>query len=496
MIVKFNRPGKSFAGLAAYLTHDAGKAKSSERVRWTHTLNLAHDEIPHAVDEMLWTVRAADDLKREAGVSAGGRKLENPVKHFSLNWHPSDKPSRDEMIEAVQDFLKDMGWEDRQAMLVAHTDKQYPHVHVMLNTVSPEDGRSINMGFEQVRASFWALRYERSQFRIHCEQRLRPYEEREPSPTRDVWQRMKEAERENDKAEVERCRETPDYFERGDVDERNSHEWVLLKTHQRKEREAFFVEGKKEFRRVRNMVYRHVRTEYRGEWVTYFDSERRGLDADSLAEMKTDIVTRQTEELEKRREEACKELRERRDKEYKDLLLHQKEERAELRARQKEGEASPHLLGLAFPENNKDGRTESDELEGYFRLAGREVTSPSGEQRPAFERHDDHHHHDHRRHLHDGESSRVHDGASLAGGLGLGALGGIAAIGERLFDGFFGGGPAVKRSDETPRERSKEAFNQRARQNEEQIRGQEARTEAEKLLAWWQERRERKRERD
>ena len=78
MIVRFAKPGKSFKGLAAYLTHDPDKAKTAERVAWTHTLNLANDHIPSAVDEMLWSYRAADQLKRQAGVAAGGRRLEYP----------------------------------------------------------------------------------------------------------------------------------------------------------------------------------------------------------------------------------------------------------------------------------------------------------------------------------------------------------------------------------------------------------------------------------
>lgn len=493
MIVKFGRPGKSFKGLAAYLTHDTGKAASSERVAWTHTLNLANDDVPLAVDEMLWTCRAADDLKREAGISAGGRKLENPVKHFSLNWHPSDKPSREEMIEAVQDFLQHLGWDDRQAVLIAHNDRPHAHVHVMLNTVSPTDGRTIDAAFEQVRASFWALEYERSRFRIHCEQRLRPYEAREPSPTRDVWQAMKDAEEQHDKTEAGRLTEAPDYFERGDPAERNAKEWSLLKAHQREQREAFFVEGKQAFRRVRNKVFRQVRADYRGEWMTYYDSQKRGLDDESLAEMKADIIARQTADLEEQRDAACKELREWRDKDYQRLLLRQKEERAELRARQEEGLASPHLLDRAYPPLTEND-TSREDMEGYFRQAGRETCSPPGERE--LPRDVAAEHGEIGREPSD-ESHRIHDGASASGMLGIGALGGLAEIGERLFDGFFGGGPAVKPSDESARNRERSnVADRRARQNEEQIRGQEAETEAERLLAWWQERRQRHRDRD
>jgi hypothetical protein len=91
MIVRILSPGKSFKGLASYLTHDP-EAKTTERVGWTHTLNLAHDHVSSAVDEMLWTSRNAELLKQEAGIHAGGRATENTVKHISLNWSPDETP--------------------------------------------------------------------------------------------------------------------------------------------------------------------------------------------------------------------------------------------------------------------------------------------------------------------------------------------------------------------------------------------------------------------
>ena len=77
MIVKFWDPGTSFRGLVQYLTHDVGRAATSERVAFTHTMGLANDDIPGAVNEMLWTFRNAELLKQEAGVHGGGRTVTN-----------------------------------------------------------------------------------------------------------------------------------------------------------------------------------------------------------------------------------------------------------------------------------------------------------------------------------------------------------------------------------------------------------------------------------
>jgi hypothetical protein len=184
MIVRIQRGGKSFKGLGTYLAHDKGKARTSERVAWTHTFNLANDDVPSAIDEMYWTYRAADQLKREAGIGTGGRRVERPVRHASLNWHPSQQPTKAEMLEAVQDFLRYMGWQEHQCVLFAHNDRPHQHVHVMVNAISPLDGRSLDTGFEWNRAEHWREDFDRRQ-RRQLDQDNKPFEEREDAPTRE-----------------------------------------------------------------------------------------------------------------------------------------------------------------------------------------------------------------------------------------------------------------------------------------------------------------------
>src|SRR5262245_1610755 len=149
MIPRLRPCGRSFKWLAAYLMHDPGKAQTSERVAWTHTINLAHDDVESAVNEMLHTFWNRDLLKEEAGIRRGGAKLEKPVKHFSLSWHPSLRPSKEEMIDATLSFLKAQGWEEHQAVVFAHDDKPHRHVHVMLNAVHPERGTRLKDSYER-----------------------------------------------------------------------------------------------------------------------------------------------------------------------------------------------------------------------------------------------------------------------------------------------------------------------------------------------------------
>ena len=79
MVVKVAGVGRSFAGVAAYCLHDRREPgepqpETSERVEWTDTRNL-----PTSRGDRAAAVMAAPELKRMAGGSAVGRKLEKPV---------------------------------------------------------------------------------------------------------------------------------------------------------------------------------------------------------------------------------------------------------------------------------------------------------------------------------------------------------------------------------------------------------------------------------
>ena len=73
---------------------------------------------------------------------------------------------------AVTESLETMGLSDRQAVMIAHRDTEHPHVHVVVNRVSVEDGRAAKLGNSYLKLSRWAERYEREQGRIRCPQRV------------------------------------------------------------------------------------------------------------------------------------------------------------------------------------------------------------------------------------------------------------------------------------------------------------------------------------
>ncbi len=376
MIVKISG-GTSFNGLATYLTHDPDQAKTAERVAWTHTHNLANDDVPCAVSEMVWTTRDAELLKQEAGVRAGGRATEQSVKHVSLNWAPDENPTREHMTQTAEYFLQHMNWQEHQAIFIAHQDK-HPHVHVMINAVHPETGLRLDDNFERRRAQAWALEYELANERVYCEQRLKNPADREDALTRPAWIAFQENRKEFERQEKSRA--NFDINSENDPNNpkiANSAEWKILKEFQKEERLEFFNQGKSEFSALQNSIYREVREEYRERWAFFYSLKRDGTDDEALASLKAGLVADQKAVLEARRDEACKELREARDGRYRGLLDRQAETRAELRERQEAGLESGAFLG------SLETRRE-DTAAGLFREAAREFTEHGHNARAEF----------------------------------------------------------------------------------------------------------------
>lgn len=341
--------GWSFKGVMQYLMHDIDHAPTSARVEWNLTLNLAHDEVEHALAEMIGTAKHAEVLKAEAGVHRGGTPTEKPVKHFSLNWHPSETPTKKEMIATTSDFLVFMGWQDHQAIIVCHNDRPHPHVHVIINRIHPERGTCLDDGFEKCRAQNWAMQYELGRDLVFCTQRLLPTDQRTPAMTRPAWEWSRKAVEAELEGERQRASFDPDYMGRLETRrEIEAQEWRLLKDQQRDERVQFFAEGKEAYKAVNRIVYREVRSEMRADWASLYSAKRNGLDFETLQQIRASLIARQKEMLDERREAASADLRAERDQIYRALLDEQKAQRTELIGRQEVGLRSPHLLDATY----------------------------------------------------------------------------------------------------------------------------------------------------
>ena len=182
MVPNVAATGKSFKGAALYYLHDkraAGEEEalfSSDRVAWTQTRNLATDNPETAWKVMAATALDQDRLKAEAGVKKTGRKSAQCVYAYSIAWHPEEngRISRAEMQRAADESIRAIGAEGHQVLLVAHNDTPHPHVHVIVNRVSPVDGRMLGTSNDFKKLDAWALAYrkERGEELLYCPSRM------------------------------------------------------------------------------------------------------------------------------------------------------------------------------------------------------------------------------------------------------------------------------------------------------------------------------------
>ena len=158
-----------------YITHDVGKS-STERVDFTEVLNMRTNDPEKAAKVMAWTAIHAAQLKEAAGLKATGRKTENPVYHFSLNWEPGETIPHKEMVKAAKSSLAALGYENHEAVFAVHTDKPHQHIHIVVNRINPETGKTHNPNNDYEALQRWAYQYEKDCGRVVCLERAIKYE--------------------------------------------------------------------------------------------------------------------------------------------------------------------------------------------------------------------------------------------------------------------------------------------------------------------------------
>jgi hypothetical protein len=178
MVPAITACGRSFRGAARYYAHDKrrdGEAVrlTTERVAWVETVNLPTGNPERAWRIMAHTALAQGHLKAAAGTKATGRKLENPVFAYSLAWHPGERPTKTEMLEAARTSLEAQGIEEHQAIILCHDDEPQAHVHIIVNRVHPATGKAATLSNAKLKLSQWAEAYERGRGKILCPQRVK-----------------------------------------------------------------------------------------------------------------------------------------------------------------------------------------------------------------------------------------------------------------------------------------------------------------------------------
>jgi hypothetical protein len=96
----------------------------------------------------LATARAArkTEMLALANVSAHSK---DPINHYVLSWPQGERPTPDQIEEAVDLFLDELGLTGHQAIYGLHADTDNRHLHMMVNRVHPVTRKvvEINQGF-------------------------------------------------------------------------------------------------------------------------------------------------------------------------------------------------------------------------------------------------------------------------------------------------------------------------------------------------------------
>ena len=114
---------RSFKSLGNYLVVGRG-GEEPNRVAWSTARNLPTDDPQLAAKIMRAT--AAQNVR-----------VDQPVYHLALSFDPRDAVDRQQMERVADRVLVELGLRDYQCLIVAHGDRQHPHLHILINRVHP-----------------------------------------------------------------------------------------------------------------------------------------------------------------------------------------------------------------------------------------------------------------------------------------------------------------------------------------------------------------------
>ncbi len=124
----------SFHRLSGYLTRGASR-KDTSRVDWTSTRNLPTGN-PNIASHLM---TATADLSK---------RCKKPVYHLILSWDKSDNVTPQNMMDVADTTLEHIGLALHETVMVAHKDREHPHLHMMINRVSMETGKAWDMSHD------------------------------------------------------------------------------------------------------------------------------------------------------------------------------------------------------------------------------------------------------------------------------------------------------------------------------------------------------------
>ena len=135
MIAKIIK-GTNFSGVVSYmLSKREGKVKVLQA---NGVLNSFPNDIAH-------------DFNLQASMRPS---IQKPVCHTILSFsaHDSERLTDDIMVKIANEYLHEMGYGDTQSLIVRHSDRQHPHLHICINRIG-NNGKTISDHNEKYRST-------------------------------------------------------------------------------------------------------------------------------------------------------------------------------------------------------------------------------------------------------------------------------------------------------------------------------------------------------
>lgn len=115
----------SFHALNVYIAEAKAGSRGEEKTLFTGTRNIESKEINGINLEMLAT--AAQNIK-----------VKNPIFHAILSWRQGEIPTREQIEESIDIYLKEMGMEGCQVFFGLHKNTENMHLHLSINRIDPD----------------------------------------------------------------------------------------------------------------------------------------------------------------------------------------------------------------------------------------------------------------------------------------------------------------------------------------------------------------------
>lgn len=135
MIAKIIK-GTNFSGVVSYmLSKREGKVKILQA-------NGVRSSLPNDI---------AHDFNLQASMRPSVQK---PVCHtiLSFSTHDSDRLTDAAMVKIANEYLHEMDYGDTQSLIVRHSDRQHPHLHICINRIG-NNGKTISDRNEKYRST-------------------------------------------------------------------------------------------------------------------------------------------------------------------------------------------------------------------------------------------------------------------------------------------------------------------------------------------------------